>query len=105
MRLPSEHQLKTISYIEDNLKSEKVVFEGESYADAGRFISRNIEASKKAREKKKNEGIKFLFEMCEELVKDDKETGKDSRIQKIILKKTKNLDLSQFDTSNVTDMS
>ena len=72
LRLPSEHQLKTISYIEENLKSKGVKFEGESYSDAGWFISRNIEDSKKALKIKRNEGIKFLFEMCEELFKDDK---------------------------------
>lgn len=70
--MPSEQQLKTISYIEENLKSEGIVFKGKSYADAGRFISNHIDASKKAREVKKNEGIKFLFEMCEEIFKDDK---------------------------------
>lgn len=66
----TEKQLTTIEHIEKNLS---VKFNGKGKMEAREFISKYIEKSKKAREDKKNEAIRYIFELSEERFKNDPE--------------------------------
>lgn len=68
MNAITENQLTTIGYIESNLE---VKFNGEGKKEAREFISQYIEKSKKAREAKRNEAIRYIFELSEERFKND----------------------------------